>query len=160
MERLLHWRVARKVYKTLEKFKPRQKCGQSLQLHLFLCKRGSDKIMDWVELQLLASRLRCFCPATLVEDDRYTVTPSAADPNIIMVGRARARIQYNSSFSQQWVYSDPRFNFTTMSRESQLIFRPWQAQLDSIRWQVPMFKTKRIWDGIKTDWMQRQRVHM
>ena len=64
-----------------------------------------------------------FCPATLVEDDRYTVTQSAADPNnIIMVGRARARIQYNSSFSQEWVFSDPRFNFTTMSRASQNSF--------------------------------------
>ena len=64
-----------------------------------------------------------FCPATLVEDGRYTVTTSAADPNnIIMVGRARARIQYNSSFSQQWVYSDPRFNFTTISRASQNSF--------------------------------------
>ena len=67
--------------------------------------------------------LRGFCPATLVEDGRYTVTTSAADPNnIIMVGRARARIQCNSSFSQQWVYSDPRFNFTTMSRASQNSF--------------------------------------
>ena len=54
--------------------------------------------------------LRGFCPESLVEHYRYTMTQSAADPsNIIIIGRHSARIQYNSSFSQ-WVYTDPRLN--------------------------------------------------
>ena len=66
--------------------------------------------------------LRGFCPHTLLDKLRYTVTQSAGNPsNIIVVGYQSAGIEYNSSLSQ-WVYSDPRLNVTARSRASQNSF--------------------------------------
>ena len=66
--------------------------------------------------------LRGFCPDTLVEHEKYTVTQSATNPtNVFMVGLHSAKIQYDSS-NGQWVYSDPRLNVTARSRASRNSF--------------------------------------
>ena len=66
--------------------------------------------------------LRGFCPQTLLEKKKYTITQSAGDPsNIIIIGHQSAKIEYNSSL-KQWVYSDPRLNMTASSRASQNSF--------------------------------------
>ena len=92
---------------------------------------------NWVEWECFGSELRgcpCtydspplihlrgFCPDTVLEHVRYTVTQFASDPNnITIVGSKSARIQYDALLSQ-WVYSDPRLNVTAMSRASHMSY--------------------------------------
>ena len=66
--------------------------------------------------------LRGFCPNTLVEHGRYTISQSATDPtNIIIVGQQSARIEYDSLLNE-WILSDPRLNVTARTRASQISY--------------------------------------
>ena len=67
---------------------------------------------------------RGFCPDTLLEHGRYTLTKSTDDPTkVIFIGKQSARIEYDPTLSQ-WALSDPRLNltaWTTASHKSQAL---------------------------------------
>ena len=61
---------------------------------------------------------RGFCPDTLLEHRKYTLTNSTDDPNkVIFIGEQSARIEYDPTLSQ-WALSDPRLNLTAWTPAS------------------------------------------
>ena len=61
---------------------------------------------------------RGFCPDTLLEHKKYTLTKSTDDLNkVTFIGEQSARIEYDPSLSQ-WALSDPRLNLTAWTTAS------------------------------------------